>query len=49
VFHVRSRNKTSECNLAESKKPERSKGRIQGSRVKTMLAALFDAKNIIHH
>jgi hypothetical protein len=42
------RNKTSECNLVESKNPKAQKMRMQKSQVKTMLTAFFDAKGIIH-
>jgi hypothetical protein len=44
VFHVRSWNKTLECNLKETESSESENAK---SWVKTMLTAFFDAKGII--
>jgi hypothetical protein len=49
IAMVDERKKTSECNLVESKNVKAQKMRMQKSKVKTMLTAIFYAKGIIHH
>jgi hypothetical protein len=49
VFHVRSRNKTSECNFVESKENESSKNENAKIAEENNVGCIFVAKGIIYH